>query len=108
MELNKKEIENLKKNIQQNNKGNSDILIEKDKEIKKLKESLQKSENEIEKEEEILQTIDENKQRTKKVKELPIESPGSIEEYNLYSVYELLNDNLVSCNTYGIKYIKKI
>ena len=56
---------------------------------------------------ELYQTIDENKQRTKKVKELPIESPGSIEEYNLYSVYELLNGNLVSCNSYGIKIYKK-
>ena len=29
------------------------------------------------------------------------------EYYNLNSLYELMNGDLVSCNSYGIKYIKR-
>jgi chromosome segregation ATPase len=88
MELNKSEIENLKKNIQQNNKDNSDILIEKDKEIKKLKESLQKSENE----KSDLSNI--NKQKDDEIKSLKKQLEESKSKIELSQKLNDLNDNV--------------
>ena len=60
---------------------------------------------------ELYQTIDEAQQGTNITKfiENPFENQGYWDEnyYCLNSIYELINNNLVSCNSYGIKYIKK-
>ena len=62
---------------------------------------------------ELYQTIDEYKQGTYKKKEKPQEewSEGIdhfTKSYEINSIYELMNGNLISCNSYGIKIYKKI
>ena len=61
---------------------------------------------------ELYQIIDEYKQGTFKKKEKPqekwCEGNSRYEEiYELNSIYELMNGNLISCNSYGIKIYKK-
>ena len=61
---------------------------------------------------ELYQTVDEYKQGTFKKKEKPQEewSEGNdhfTESYKINSIYELMNGNLISCNSYGIKIYKK-
>ena len=61
---------------------------------------------------ELYQTIDEYKQGTFKKKKKPQEKwcEGNSrfkEIYELNSIYELMNGNLISCNSYGIKIYKK-
>ena len=60
---------------------------------------------------ELYQTIDEYQQGTFKKKKKPMEDWGKgttfREIYELNSIYELMNGNLISCNSYGIKIYKK-
>ena len=60
---------------------------------------------------ELYQTIDEYQQGTFKKKKKPMEDWGDgttfREIYELNSIYELMNGNLISCNSYGIKIYKK-
>jgi len=61
---------------------------------------------------ELYQTIDEYKQGTFKKKEKPQEewcegNDHFTESYKINSIYELMNGNLISCNSYGIKIYKK-
>ena len=60
---------------------------------------------------ELYQTIDEYQQGTFKKKKKPMEDCGDgttfREIYELNSIYELMNGNLISCNSYGIKIYKK-
>ena len=61
---------------------------------------------------ELYQTIDEYKQGTFKKKEKPQEewcegNDHFTESYKINSIYELINGNLISCNSYGIKIYKK-
>ena len=60
---------------------------------------------------ELYQTIDEYQQGTFKKKKKPMEDWGKgttfREIYELNSIYELMNGNFISCNSYGIKIYKK-
>jgi hypothetical protein len=55
---------------------------------------------------ELYQTIDEYEQGTFKEK-LPFLKGNNEKDYSLNSIYQLINEDLVSCNSYGIKIYKK-
>ena len=56
---------------------------------------------------ELYQTINEFNQGTNIMKKRFYNSKDAKEYYNLNSIYELMNGDLVSCNSYGIKIYKK-
>ena len=58
---------------------------------------------------ELYQTINEFNQGTNIMKDFDLfeEKKGKKEYYNLNSVYEMMNGDLVSCNSYGLKIYKK-